>query len=327
MAVAILLAAGAAFLSALAVVFQRVALESAPTANSLSPALMTHALRKRGWLAGFALMLGTFGLQATALRFGQLNVVQPVLTTELIFLVAILVVGFRRRIGRREVLGILAIVLGLAGFFGSASPAVGKGQPDKTAWIVVATVTVVGALALVAAGRTGPRWWRAAALGSAAAVLFADNAAFTKTATTLLRHGGVAGLFENADPYLIGLSGAIGLFLLQGALHAGPITASRTANVVVNPLVSIIIGATAFGERLRAGVLPVAVDILAIAVLCVGIAVLARSPLVTGAGGAAGDEYLAGRASAGAGADAGAGAGWLAGEYADSPPNEPGSVR
>lgn len=33
--------------------------------------------------------------QATALRFGQLNVVQPVLITELIFLVAILVVGFR----------------------------------------------------------------------------------------------------------------------------------------------------------------------------------------------------------------------------------------
>lgn len=293
MAVAILLAAGAAFLSALAVVFQRVALESAPTRNSLSPRLMTHALRKRGWLVGFALMLGTFGLQATALRYGQLNVVQPVLTTELIFLVAILMVGFRRRIGWRELIGITAIVVGLAGFFGSASPAVGTGQPDETAWIVVATITVAGALALVAAGRAGPRWWRAAALGSAAAVLFADNAAFTKTATTLLRHGGVTGLFENVDPYLIGLSGAVGLFLLQGALHAGPITASRTANVVVNPLVSIVIGATAFGERLHAGALSVTVDVLAITMLCIGIAILARSPLVTGVGGPAGNEYLA----------------------------------
>ena len=297
MAVAILLAAGAALLSALAVVFQRVALESAPTANSLSPRLMTHALRKRGWLVGFALMLGTFGLQATALRFGQLNVVQPVLTTELIFLVAILVVGFRRSVGWREVVGIVAIVAGLAAFFGSASPAVGKGQPDRTAWIVVAAVTVVGALALVAAGRVGPRWWRATALGSAAAILFADNAAFTKTATTVLRDGGVAGLFESAAPYLIALSGAVGLFLLQGALHAGPITASRTANVVVNPLVSIVIGATAFGERLRAGTVPVTVDVLAIAVLCLGIGVLARSPLVAGVGGRADDEYLGARAA------------------------------
>jgi drug/metabolite transporter (DMT)-like permease len=298
MAVAILLAAGAASLSALAVVFQRVALESAPTANSLSPRLMTHALRKRGWLVGFALMLGTFGLQATALRYGQLNVVQPVLTTELIFLVAILVVGFRRRVGWREVLGIAAIIAGLGAFFGSASPAIGKGQPDKAAWVVVAVVTVVGAAALVAAGRVGPRWWRATALGSAAAILFADNAALTKTATTLLREGGVAGLFENADPYLIGLSGAVGLFVLQGALHAGPITASRTANVVINPLVSIVIGATAFGERLRAGVFSVTVDVLAIAVLCVGIAVLARSPLVAGVGGQVSDEYLGARVRA-----------------------------
>lgn len=53
--------------------------------------------------------------------------VQPVLTTELIFLVAILVVGFHRTIGWREVLGIAAIVAGLAGFFTAASPAAGKG--------------------------------------------------------------------------------------------------------------------------------------------------------------------------------------------------------
>jgi hypothetical protein len=293
MAVGILLAIGAAFLSALAVVFQRVALESAPTANSLSPRLIAHALRKRGWLVGFVLLLGTFGLQATALRFGQLNVVQPVLTTELIFLVLILVVGFRRTVGPREVFGILAIVAGLAGFFASASPAVGKGQPDSLAWIGLSTVTLVAAAVLVATGRFGPRWWRAAALGSAAAILFADNAALTKTATTLLREGGLAHLFANADPYFIALSGAAGLFILQGALHSGPITASRTANVVVNPLVSIVIGATAFGERLRSGPLPVTVDVLAVAVLCAGIAVLGRSPLVSGAGGAAGDEYLA----------------------------------
>jgi hypothetical protein len=294
MPVAILLAAGAAFCSALAVVLQRVALESAPTENSLSPRLMIHALRNRSWLYGFVLMLCTFGLQATALRFGQLNVVQPVLTTELVFLVAILMVGFRRRIGMREVLGIAAIVAGLAAFFASASPAVGKGQPDNAAWAVVGTVTLVGALALVAAGRVGPRWWRATALGSAAAIMFADNAAFTKTATTLLRHGGVPALFANWDPYLIALSGAVGLFVLQGALHAGPITASRTANVVVNPLVSIVIGATAFGERLRSGAFSITADVLAIAILCLGIAVLARSPLVTGTGGgSAGDEYLA----------------------------------
>ncbi len=293
MGLAIALAAGAAFLSALAVVFQRVALESAPTANSLSPRLMTHALRKRGWLVGFALMIGNFVLQASALRFGQLDVVQPVLTCELIFLVAILVVIYRRPVGRREVLGIVAIVIGLAGFFAAASPAVGKERPDSLGWTLVSITTVTGSVILVAAGRAGPRWWRAAALGAASAVLFAYNAAVTKDLTSVLRDSGWAHIFVTPDPYLLAVSGAAGLFMLQGGLHAGPITASRTANVVANPLVSIAIGVTAFSEELRSGVLFVTLDVLAIAVMCLGVAMLARSPLITGAGGVSGNEYLA----------------------------------
>lgn len=222
MAVAVLLAAGAAFCSALAVVFQRVALESGPTAGGLSPRLMSHALRKRGWLIGLCLMLCTFALQTSALRFGQLSVVQPVLTTELIFLVLILVVGFRRRVGRRELIGIGLIIVGLAGFFAAASPAVGTGQPSGTTWVVLSVIVVAGALAMLAAGRVGPRWWRAAVLGASAATLFAYNAALAKTLTALLRDGGLPRLFESFDPYLIAVSGATGLVVLQGALVAGP---------------------------------------------------------------------------------------------------------
>ena len=73
----------------------------------------------------------------------------------------------------------------------------------------------------------------------------------------------------------------------------GPITASRTTNVIVNPMVSIVIGVTAFNERLRAGAGFVALDILAIVVLCMGVVILVRSPLVAGMGGGTkGNEYL-----------------------------------
>jgi hypothetical protein len=219
-------------------------------------------------------------------------VVQPVLTTELIFLVAILVVGFHRTIGWRELMGIAAIVAGLAGFFASASPAAGNGEPDAKAWVIVSAVTLFCAIGLVTAGRSGPRWWRAAVLGAAAAVLFAYNAALTKTVTTLLRHGGWAHVFESWEPYLLAITGVCGLFLLQSALHAGPLTASRTTNVIVNPMVSILIGVTAFNERLRAGTGFVALDILAIVVLCAGVVILVRSPLVAGLGGTPGNEYL-----------------------------------
>jgi drug/metabolite transporter (DMT)-like permease len=253
---------------------------------------MGHVLKKRGWLLGFGLLLCVFALQASALRVGQLSVVQPVLTTELIFLVAILVALYHRAIGWREVLGVVAIVAGLAGFFASAAPALGKGQPDSEAWVVVSVVAVACALALVAASHGGPRWWRAAVLGAAAAVLFAYDAALTKTVTTLLRHGGWAAVFESWELYLLVVVGVSGLFLLQSALHAGPITASRITTVIVNPTVSIAIGVTAFDERLRSGAGFVALDVVAVAVLCVGVVVLIRSPLVAGMGGTTGNEYL-----------------------------------
>jgi hypothetical protein len=56
--------------------------------------------------------------------------------------------------------------------------------------------------------------------------------------------------------------------------------------------VSIVIGVTAFSARLRAGAGFVALDVLALAVMCTGVMVLIRSPLVAGMGGSAGPEYL-----------------------------------
>jgi len=289
--VPIVLAACAALLAAVAMVMQRVALESAPH-DSLSPRLIGHAVRRRGWLAGFALLLGVFVLQASALRRGQLSVVQPVITTEIIFLVAILAVGFGKRIGRLEIGGILAVVVGLGVFFASAAPAEGKGLPTPQGWIAISVISVAGALVLVLLSRFGPRWWRAAVLGAAAAVLFAYNAAVTKAVTTLLRDGGWSRLFTSWEPYVLAVVGASGFFLVQSALHAGPITASRITNVTVNPLLSIVIGVTVFNEHLRSGGLHLAVDVAALAALCAGLVALTRSPLVAGVGGSGDDEFL-----------------------------------
>jgi hypothetical protein len=130
-------------------------------------------------------------------------------------------------------------------------------------------------------------------LGSAAAVLFALTAALTKTVTTVLRHGGWAGVFSSWEVYVLALTGTVGFLLLQSALHAGPITASRTTNVIVNPLVSVLIGVTAFDEHIRSGTGWVLMDVAAFAVLCVGVVVLVRSPLVAGLGEADNSEFLA----------------------------------
>ena len=278
---AYVLAASAAFVNALTSVLQRIGVETAPDSTTMRWSLMAHALKRGIWLIGFVLMLVVFGLQATALRFGELSVVQPVLTTELLFLLLILGVWFRYRLGWQEWLGAGIIVAGLGAFFLAAAPSGGQVQPTNSQFLVASAILIVAIGGCIAAAMRGPRWWRAAAFGAATAVTAAFSAAITKSITTYITEGW-GHVFTHAQPYLLAVTGLGTVFLLQNALHAGPITASRTTLVTINPLVSIVLGVTLFGDRLRSGPLWISLEILALAVLVAGVVVLARSPLVAG---------------------------------------------
>ncbi len=263
------LAASAALCSAVAGVMQRIGVESAPAGDAMRLRLLTNALKRGIWLLGFALLLVVFVLQASALRFGDLTVVQPILTVELLFLIAILRVVFRRHVGGREILGSVAIVVGLAGFIVSADPALGQGIPSSKAWGVVTVVIFVVAAMLVAGAQRGPRWWRATAFGAAAAVLFAYNASLTKAITTLITGGGamcspIGSPTPSASPAWSASSSC------KTPSMPGPIAASRASMLMVNPVVSIIIGIFVFNEHLRGGPGYVAAEFLSLVVMLTG---------------------------------------------------------
>ncbi len=279
-----LFAVASALTSAMGGVLQRLGVESVPADQAMRLGLLTQAIRRGVWVLGFGLLLATFVLQAMALRFGQLSVVQPILTLDLLFVIGILSVFFHHRLTWRELAGAGAVVAGLAGFLALAHPAQGRGIPGPAGWAVITVVVVVVAVLLVVGTRWGPRWWRAAAFGAAAAMLFAYNASLTKATTTLITEGW-GHVFVNWEPYAIAVTGLAGFFLLQNALHAGPLAASRTTTVIVNPLVSILIGVTVFQEHLRTGHGFIVGEVAALAVLCAGAYVLAQSPMVTGSAG------------------------------------------
>jgi drug/metabolite transporter (DMT)-like permease len=279
--IAIVFAALAAFTNALTSVLQRMGVETAPESSALKASLIGHAVRQKIWLIGFGFSLIQFGFVATALKHGELSTVQPVLTTELLFLLLILGVWFRYHLGAREWLGGLTVVAGLGAFFLAARPHGGQEIPSTTQW-VVATAAVAGAIGLgVLGGLRGPRWWRAASLGAATAVAASYTSALTKAITSYLDHGWSA-VFSHFEPYMLTVVGFGTIFLLQSALHAGPITASRTTLVTMNPLVSIVLGITLFGDILRGGALWITLEVLALAVLVAGVVILTRSPLVAG---------------------------------------------
>lgn len=119
---AFVLATVSALANALTSILQRMGVEDAPADATLKLSLLTHAMKRGVWLLGFAVMIASFLCQAVALHLGDLSQVQPILTTELLFLVLILATWFRFRIGLREWLACLAAAGGLAGFLAFSQP-------------------------------------------------------------------------------------------------------------------------------------------------------------------------------------------------------------
>lgn len=285
-----LLATCAALANALTSVLQRMGVEDAPASARLRMRLIAHAVRRRVWLAGFGLMLLSFAMQATALHLGSLSEVQPILTAELVFLVGILAAWFRYNVGWREWVGVVAAAAGLSGFLVFANPSGGRQVPGADEWVPVIVACSAAIVVTVGLAQRGPRWFRAAMFGTAAAVAYAVAAACTKEMTGYMAVNW-ASIFWHWQTYGVAGFGSMAVFLTQNAYHAGPIAASQSTIVLADPLASILIGVVLFGDDLRTRGAWGPLEALSLLVLFGGGVLLAHSPLVAGIrGGGAGEE-------------------------------------
>jgi drug/metabolite transporter (DMT)-like permease len=290
------LALAASLANALTSVFQRLGVESAPADATLKLSLLTHALRRGVWLLGFALMIVSFVLQAVALHFGRLSQVQPILTTELVFLALVLALWFGFSMGRGEWLGAIAVSGGLSGFLYFAHPQYGTLSPPLWKWGITGGACVAVIVAGVVLALRGPRWWRAAMFGTAAAASLAFTAACTKVVSDFAAEDWPM-LYRHWQTYALAFFGVLGVFLAQNAIHAGPIVASQSTVVLVDPLASILIGIGLFGDNLQTGGAAGPLEALSLLVAFGGAFSLARSPLISGLKSGAGEdrELLASR--------------------------------
>jgi drug/metabolite transporter (DMT)-like permease len=285
------LALAAALSNALTSVFQRMGVEDAPQESTMTLSLMTHAIRRGIWLLGFFFMVCSFLLQAFALHAGRLSVVQPILTMELLFLVFILGTYFGYKITLREWIGASAIAFGLSGFLVFSNPGGGNEVPSNLDWILVGSLASAAIVVTVVATRWGPRWWKAAMFGSAAAVSFAFTAALIKVVGNYAARDWVS-LFVHWQTYGLIVFGLAGLFLTQNAFHAGPLAASQSTLVLVDPLASILFGIALYGDSLRTANPWGPLEAVSLLVMFAGAVFLSNSPLVTGLRGEGkGAEY------------------------------------
>lgn len=99
-------------------------------------------------------------------------------------------------------------------------------------------------------------------------------ATVTAASVDVLASGGVPGLLTNWAFYAMVATGVLGTVLLQGAFAAGPLAASHSALLIVDPLASIVLGAELFHEQLRTGPGYLLGAVISLAVLAAGVIML-----------------------------------------------------
>jgi drug/metabolite transporter (DMT)-like permease len=287
---AILLALAASFCTATSSVCQRFGAKNAGGSASFDVKLIFRLARQPIWLLGIGSMILGFVFQVTALHFGDLALVQPILATELLFVFGYMAVIGTLRVKRRDWLAAAAMASGLGLFLLAASPSGGRLHARGTLWWLAGLVSLGSVLAFLAIAfgwgrRPSARpSHRAAILGVATGIAWGFVAAVIKELSSHLG-GGVTAIVSNWSFYVLLGAGAGSLLLASHALSAGPIAASQPGFTIVDPLAASLLGLFLFGEHVRIGTTDLAVEALALAILVAGVSALSQSHLVVGEDG------------------------------------------
>jgi drug/metabolite transporter (DMT)-like permease len=288
---AILLALAASFCTATASVCQRLGAKGNEV-TGLDVWLIVRLARRPVWLLGLASMILGFAFQVSALRFGPLALVQPVLALELLFVFAYMAaVGGRVKVKRRDWLAAVAMSAGIGLFLRLASPSGGRlHAPGAWWWLASLSALAIVLLALVLAIGPGhrpgtSRSRQAALLGAATGISWGFVAAVIKELSSYLGDG-IGALFAHWPPYVLVVVGAGTMLLASHALAAGPLAASQPGFTILDPLSASLLGTFLFGEHIQAAVPSLAGEAAALAIVIAGATALSHSQLVAGEDGA-----------------------------------------
>ena len=266
-----------ALMNAVAVTTQHIASTSGPS-SAKGREFLSRLVRHPLWLLGWIALGGSLVFQALALHVAPLTLVQPLLVLELGFGLALRRVWLRQRVARRAWFIAALTTVALAVFLTSVeSASANSASPPMWAGPSIAALVLVGGLLLL--GWRGSPSRRAGAWGGATAVLWALEAVYIKATTDVLASHGVGATLTHWPFYAFVLIGVGGLVCEQAALHAGPLRASQTAIVVIDPLVSVALGMSVYSEHVAHGVLATLVAVVALGAALVGArALVAATP-------------------------------------------------
>jgi len=224
---------------------------SEPARLAARPTLLIRLARRPLWLFGLGADVIGFGLQALALRRGSLVVVQPLITTSLLFTLMFIAAVDNVEVSRSNWLAVIGVLCGLSVFLAAARPTEqSRAVADAEGWLLLAAAVTVLVVTSMAVGLTHHGAIRSATFGLAAGTADAFMAVLAKAFAGSF-DAGWTGAFTSWTPYALVGGGIAALLLTSTAYQGGYPTLTLPVITVTDPLFGCIIGVLLFGEQIR----------------------------------------------------------------------------
>jgi hypothetical protein len=236
--------------------------------------LLSHVVRQWRWLVGMAASLSGLALHALALHLGTIAVVQPLVVTGLVFSFLFRSALDRSVPSRPTMLWVLVTAVSLVVFLIGVGTQPGAGPVETGPALALLGVGGVAVAAGWVAALRVPRH-AGLLLGSAAGVVY-GLVAGTLKATTDTAATGVWAMFTSWPVYVLAVLGVAGFLLNQQAYRAAPLSRSAPAANTLNPVVALVFGTVAFGERIPGSAGAITAEVLGLIGVLAGVASLGR---------------------------------------------------
>jgi drug/metabolite transporter (DMT)-like permease len=287
---AVVAALAAAFSYGVSAVLEQRSVHQVAERGVFAPRLLVDLAHRPLWLASIVATVIGAVLQAFALHFGPLALVQPILVLDLLFAVLI-ASGLRRTAPDRVIFaGVVCCTLGVAVFLAVSQPTGGTETVVSLPAVLPLAVLLGVVLAVCLTwAKFGPRPARPLVLGLACGVCNGVAAFLLKLVTFSLAQGFSEPL-EQWPVYALAVVGPVGFLLNQEAFQSGTLIAPALAVITtVTSLVSIGIGYLWLNENVASGPVDVVTEVASLAAMTAGVAMLAyRAPAVARERAAAG---------------------------------------
>jgi hypothetical protein len=243
----------AALLFALSAFLQQRAAHEAMAADTASlrrasgvKRLFGGLLRSRTWLVGWLTNLTGVGTQAAALKVGSVATVQPLMSAQLLFVLALASGEERRWPSVRDWLSALSVCAGLVLFLTAYRAPPLTAAPHRHR-VLLATACVIGLIVILRqVSRRSAPWLAGMFIGVAAGLCHAFNAVYLKMTVEDVYHGGVLAAVGDWPVYALAVTALTGMLLGQIAFASGRLPPAIAAMSVTNPVASFVLGIFAF---------------------------------------------------------------------------------